>query len=200
MKLYANLLTPLSGVDRYFQKDYIDLIMILRNLLISISKILPTRIAYAHCDIPCGIYDPHNAQVGAHTVIRMTQFLNDLKREDPPSPEASAGQGETKAEHDVARITHVKEEHGSLIEDELGTLENDYFKEEHYKEYPELKKLIANAIKLSNKARQAIDMPAAEELLETVLKISEIFYKTKNLTPVRVKSPYPTERELVFYK
>src|SRR3990167_1196078 len=144
--------------------------MIKKILLSAIYKIIPTNIAYAHCDIPCGIYDPYIAQVGAHTVIRMTQLLSELKRED-----------ETKAEHDIARMTHVKEEHGSLIEDELGTLENDYFKDEHFKEYPELKKLIANAVKLSAKTRQTIDMALAEELLEAVLKIAEIFYKTKNL-------------------
>lgn len=163
--------------------------MYLKNLLFVISKIIPTRIAYAHCDIPCGIYDPHAAQVGAHTIIRMTQLLSELKRVD-----------ETKAEHDIARMTHVKEEHGSLVEEELGTLENDYFKEEHFKAYSQLKELIGNAVKLSVKTRQTIDMTSAEQLLEAVLKISEIFYKTKNLVPVRVKSPYPTEREIVLYK
>jgi len=48
--------------------------------------------------------------------------------------------------------------------------------------------------------RQGIDMEAAKELLETVLQISEIFYKTKDVTPIRVKSVYPTEGEMVFYK
>ncbi|MDO8620941.1 MAG: superoxide dismutase, Ni [Candidatus Levybacteria bacterium] len=163
--------------------------MIRKRIINFLIKYLPGEIAYAHCDIPCGIYDPHAAQVGAHTVIRMTQLLNELKRE-----------GETKAEHDIARMTQAKEEHGSLIEDELGTLENDYFKEEHFREYPELKKLIADAVKLSIKTRQTIDMVSAEQLLEAVLKIAEIFYKTKNLEPVRVKSPYPTEREIVVYK
>lgn len=163
--------------------------MIVRNFLFAVSKILPANIAYAHCDIPCGIYDPHAAQVGAHTVIRMTQLLSELKRED-----------ETKAEHDIARLTHVKEDHGNMIEGELETLENDYFKEEHFKQHPELKKLIASATKLSAKTRQTIDVASAEELLEMVLKISEIFYKTKKLKPIRVKSPYPTQREIVLYK
>jgi len=144
---------------------------------------LPEQIAYAHCDIPCGIYDPNAAQQGAHTVIRMTQLL-----------------GEKTSPHDIARLTHVKEEHGERVEDELGTLENDYFKDEHYQEFKELKELIAAAVKLSVKVRQTVDMESAEELLEKVLQISEIFYKTKKLEPVRVKSPYPTEREIVVYK
>ena len=38
----------------------------------------------------------------------MTQLLGEVKREN-----------ETKAEHDIARITHVKEEHSNILEDEL---------------------------------------------------------------------------------
>src|SRR3972149_3310129 len=147
-----------------------------------IDKFLTEKTAYAHCDIPCGIYDPHNAQVAAHTVLRMTQLLRELKRDD-----------ETKAEHDIARLTHVKEEHGHIIEDELGTLENDYFKEEHFSKFPNLKKLLAKGVSLSIKTRQNIDMSQAEELLEAVMQIAEIFYKTKGVEPVRIKSVYPTE-------
>jgi len=150
---------------------------------------LPTKVAYAHCDIPCGIYDPHYAQVAAHTIIRMMQLLNNLNMEN-----------RLKADHDIARMTSVKEDHGNIIEKELDTLENDYFKEDHFKEFPELKKMFADATKLSVKTRQAIDMESAEQLLEMILKISEIFYKTKKFEPVRVKSPYPTEREIVVYK
>ncbi|KKP80767.1 MAG: hypothetical protein UR81_C0017G0022 [Candidatus Levybacteria bacterium GW2011_GWB1_35_5] len=154
-----------------------------------LDKLLFEQKAFAHCDIPCGIYDPHNAQMAAHTVLRMTNMLMDLKRED-----------ETKAEHDIARLTHVKEEHGHLVEDELGTLENDYFKPEHFEVNPNLKELLEKAVKLSIKTRQSIDIDLAVELLETVLQISEIFYKTKNVTPVRIKSVYPTEGEIVTYK
>lgn len=161
----------------------------------SVFRLLPPKIAYAHCDIPCGIYDPHQAQVAAHTIIRMTQFLGEVKRS------ASAdGSGETRAEHDIARITRVKEEHGQLVEEEIGTLQNDYFKEEHYKEFTNLKDLLEKATKLSVSVRQNIDMKSAEELLETVMQIAEIFYKSKGLVPFRTKSPYPTEREIVLHK
>lgn len=160
------------------------------NLLsIFLNKLLKDNKAYAHCDIPCGIYDPHSAQMAAHTVLRMTNLLLTIQREN-----------ETKAEHDIARITHVKEEHAHIIEDELGTLENDYFKPEHFKEHPGLGELIQKAVKLSVLVRQNIDVESSKELLETVLKISEIFYKTKNVNPVRVKSVYPTEGEIVTYQ
>lgn len=154
-----------------------------------ISKISSKHIAYAHCDIPCGIYDPFRAQQAAHTIIRMTELLQNVKRDD-----------ETKAEHDIARITHVKEKHGEIVENELGTLQNDYFKEEHYKKYPNLTDLLNKTVKSSITARQNINMEAAEATLKGVLEVAEIFFKTKGVEPVRVKSVYPTEREIVFHK
>lgn len=152
-------------------------------------RLLPERIAYAHCDIPCGIYDPFRAQQAAHTVIRMTELLGEVKRED-----------ETKAEHDIARLTHVKEKHSDIIEKELDTLQNDYFKDEHFKAHPNLLGLFTNTLKSATIARQNIDLKAAEETLAGIQEIAEIFFKTKNVTPVRVKTVYPTERELVIYK
>lgn len=154
-----------------------------------ILKFFPKRLAFAHCDIPCGIYDPFRAQQAAHTIIRMTQLLSSIKRED-----------ETKAEHDMARMTHVKEKHSDILEEELDTLQNDYFKEEHFKAYPNLTELFASTIKSSIKARQNIDIEAAEQTLSGVQEIAEIFFKTKNVIPVRVKTVYPTEGEIVIYK
>ena len=157
-------------------------------------SLFPYRIAYAHCDIPCGIYDPHQAQVAVHTIIRMNQLLAEVK---PVRQAQGKRDDETLAEHDIARITHVKEEHGHLLEDELGTLQNDYFKEEHYKKFANLKNLLEKATMLSVKTRQNIDMDSAKELLETVMQISEIFYKSKDLESKRVKAPYPTGLDIV---
>lgn len=148
----------------------------------------PSRLMY-HCDIPCGIYDPHNAQMAAHTVIRMTQMLSEVKRDD-----------ETKAQHDIARITHVKEEHSSALEEELFTLRHDYFKDEQMKEFPNLQELFYSALKSISKARQGIDMESAKETLETVMQIAEIFYKSKGLESHRVKAPYPTGLDIVVQK
>ena len=152
-------------------------------------KLLPENIAFAHCDIPCGIYDPYVAQRAAHTILRMTQLLADLKSDDP-----------RKLAHDIARMTHVKEEHADLLEEELETLRNDYFKEEHFKTYPNLDSLFTKTLKAASKARQEINMEAANEVLFGVQEIAEIFFKTKNVTPVRVKSVYPTGGEIVLHK
>ncbi len=166
------------------------------KILDLVSKFLPEKITYAHCDIPCGIYDPHNAQMGAHTVIRMTNMLNELK----PSKDEPDFEERKRIISQIARLTRVKEEHGKIVEEELGTLENDYFKDEHFKSFPNLKSLIEEAVKLSIKTRQNIDIDSSKKMLETTMQIAEIFYKTKNLTPVRISSGYPTEGEIVSHK
>ena len=159
-------------------------------------SLIPINTAYAHCDIPCGIYDPHNAQMAAHTVIRMNQLIQEVSASGPEPP----FEERKKIISQVSRLTHVKEEHGSIIEEELGTLQNDYFKEEHYSKFPKLRKLLEKATALSIKTRQDIDMEAAKELLETVMQISEIFYKSKGLDYHRIKSSYPTELDIVVLK
>jgi len=159
------------------------------NIFKYFFKLLPGKVAYAHCDIPCGIYDPYVLQRAAHTIVRMTQLLTDLKSDD-----------QKKLAHDVTRITQVKEEHVNILEEELDTLQNDYFKEEHFKEYPSLKDLFTKTLKVAFKARQEINMPAAQETLTGVQEIAEIFFKTKNVEPIRVKSVYPTGGEMVLHK
>ena len=169
--------------------------MIRRKLLLFVFKILPTNIAYAHCDIPCGIYDPHQAQLAAHTVIRMTSLINDLKVSENPTFEERK-----KIIHDIARVTKVKEEHAEIIKHEITVLWGDYFKEEYLKDYPELHDLVWKTLKLASKCKQNIDQESAGELLKNVQEIAEIFWKTKKMEPVRIPSGYPTEGEIVTHK
>lgn len=152
------------------------------RLLGAIDKIYPAKIVHAHCDIPCGIYDPHIAQMAAHTVIRMVELINDAKGDA----------------HKIARFTAVKEHHAELCKSEIRILWGDYFKPEHAKKYPELHELVWNVMKLGSKARQEVNLEAAEELLEVINKIAEIFWTTKEMGTARFKAPWPTARETVY--
>lgn len=165
----------------------------MRQIFSFLFQILHPQVAYAHCDIPCGIYDPHQAQLAAHTVIRMTSMINDLKvsSENPPFDERK------KLISQISRLTRVKEDHAELVKHEIRILWGDYFKEEHLKEYPNLHDLVFKTLKLASKARQEVNVDAANDLLASVQKIAEIFYKTKGVTPVRVKTVYPTGGEIV---
>ena len=166
------------------------------NVLDSLIRFLPSRPVYAHCDIPCGIYDPHVDQMVAHTVIRMTNFINDLHASSDNAP----FEERKKIISQVSRLTKVKEEHAEIVKHEITILWGDYFKEEHLKEFPELHDLVWKTLKLASKCKQNIDLEAANELLKNVQEIAEIFWKTKKLEPVRIPSGYPTEGEVVSHK
>ncbi len=147
----------------------------------------------AHCDIPCGIYDPHQAQMAAHTVVRMVSLIQELKE---PGPRASTKE-RLEFYHRMARFTTLKEEHAELVKHEIRVLWGDYFKPEHLEEFPSLHELVWKVMKLGSGAKQDLSVTAAEALLEAVLDVAEVFWKTKGMEAVRVKSPYPTGGEIV---
>ncbi|MDP3973964.1 MAG: superoxide dismutase, Ni [Candidatus Daviesbacteria bacterium] len=143
--------------------------MRLINFLI---KLFPTKPIYAHCDIPCGIYDPHTAQLAAKTVLTMVQKLKDIKAE-PGSPE------ELQARNNFVRMVKVKEEHAEICKREVLILWTDYFKSEHLEKFPDLHDLIWKAAKLCSENKRAVDEVKAQELVAAVDKIAEIFTQTK---------------------
>jgi nickel superoxide dismutase len=102
--------------------------------------------------------------------------------------------------HKVSRLTSIKEEHAERVKHEVRVLYGDYFKDDHLKAYPELQDAVLHTLRLASKAKQGVDLQVAKDLLEHTQEIAEIFYKSKNLEPVRVKPPYPTEGELVTHK
>ncbi len=162
-----------------------------------LEKVLPAETAYAHCDIPCGIYDPHHAQLAAHTVIRMVTLIEEFtgKIKKDMNPEEMQ-----HYVHDLQRYTAIKEQHAEIFKHELRILWGDYFNHDHLEAHPNLHTLVWQAMKMASKAKQNVDLQGAENLLETVNKIAETFWATKNVETVRRESFYPTKREMVYPK
>ena len=120
--------------------------------------------------------------MAAHTVIRMVALLE-----------------ENNGTHAVARLTRVKEDHAELVKHEVRIIWGDYFKPEHLEKYPELHNLVFEIMKLGSKAKQGTDAKVAEDLLAKVQDFAEIFWKSKDLEPKRVKAPYPSGGEIVLH-
>lgn len=171
----------------------------LYHMLRALDSIISARQAHAHCDIPCGIYDPHTAQMAAHTVIRMAALIEDLRKEHGKEHDHDHGKMQEHV-HKLARYTLVKEEHAELCKKEIRILWGDYFKPEHLQEYPQLHELVFRVMKLGSKARQEVNPEASKELLEAVQEIAEIFWKTKGIRTERVAAPYPSGGTLVVPK
>lgn len=152
--------------------------------------ILPLAHVYAHCDIPCKIYDPYTAQVAAHTVIRMTQMLN----------EAEAMPDDIVREHHIARLTKVKEDQAEIVKHEIRVIWGDYFKDEQMQKAPEVSNLVHNILMCASKTKQEINPKESKKLLSLVQEFAEAFYKTKGFETMRIPSGFPTEGELVVHK
>lgn len=139
------------------------------NLGKLLIKFLPSRSAFAHCDIPCGIYDPHTAQLAAKTVLTMVQKINQLPKENPTVNDRNS----------FVRMVSVKEGHAEACKREILILWTDYFKSEHLEKFPNLHDLVWKTTKLCSDNKRVVDEKQAQELIESVDKIAEIFEQTK---------------------
>ena len=133
------------------------------------SLLTPKTVVRAHCDVPCGIYDPAGALLGAKTVARMVELMGQL-----PDPVVSAGD-----RNKFIRCVMVKEQHAELVKREIQVIWSDYFKPEHVEKHPQVHELTWSILKLAGKNKQSVDAEAAAQLIAKVEEFSAIFWETK---------------------
>ena len=157
------------------------------RMIAATQRALPAQDAAAHCDVPCGIYDPHAAQIAAHTVIRMVDLIEGL------------GSDLNNGAHlnTISRHIAVKESHAAIAEHEIIILWTDYFRPEHAEKYPQLHDLVWKTCKLTSTVKQQVNKQAALDLLAGVQQIAELFWETKGVKTKRVPSGQPTGGEIV---
>ncbi|MCI4368071.1 MAG: superoxide dismutase, Ni [Thermoplasmata archaeon] len=164
------------------------------RLRILLSRANAPLTVYAHCDIPCGIYDPHEAQISALTAWRMCQLIQEL-----PKPSAGAKPEESEAyQAKLARYMLVKEQHCERVKSELRILWGDYFTPDHAKTFPNLHEMFWKAMKQASKARQGTSAAEAQELLGQVHQIAETFWKSKGAVPKKFPSMQKPGGEIVY--
>jgi len=140
-----------------------------------LDRLLGIERLYAHCDVPCGIYDPHLAAVAAKTVYTMDKKVTEL-----PTPAANASPQEVlEHRNTVVRMVQTKEAHAQLCKQELLILWTDYFKPEHLAMFPDLHETFWKAGKLCSYNKQHVDLAKAQELMDAVAKISDLFNKAE---------------------
>ena len=136
-------------------------------LLDKLIQLLPT--AYAHCDVPCGIYDPKAAQVAAETIIKMMEKIEALPKENLSIADQNS----------LVRYIWTKEEHARIGKQELTVLWADFFKPEHLEMFPDLHETFWKAVKQFSKCKQTVALAEAQELKNQVDKIAAMFQKAK---------------------
>jgi nickel superoxide dismutase len=131
------------------------------------------EIAEAHCDAPCGVYDPAQARVEAESVLQLTKKILDLKM---PGGDQSAS---TAYQNTLTRFIAIKEERADLAKHHLLVLWTDYFKPTHLEKYPDLHDLFWKAAKLCSSVKQEVSLQHAQELMDSIKRVHEIFWETK---------------------
>ena len=124
----------------------------------------PKSVAHAHCDLPCGVYDPAQALIEAQSVKAICEKYADS------SDEAFR-----------TRAILIKEQRSELVKHHLWVLWTDYFKAPHFEKYPQLNTLFNEATKLAGAGgtKGSPDPAVAEQLLAKIEEISKIFWETK---------------------
>ena len=136
-----------------------------------VGFLAPRRTLHAHCDIPCGIYDPAAAELGARTVARMVELINENLGDD------------VAQRNKFARCVTVKEQHAETVKHEVTVIWGDYFKAEHVQKYPQLHDLTWRILKQAGACKQSADAKAAADLQALVKQFAEIFWETKGGRP-----------------
>jgi nickel superoxide dismutase len=116
---------------------------------------------YAHCDLPCGVYDPAQAKIEAQSVKAIMEKY------------------ESFDEANKVRAIMIKEERAELVKHHLMVLWADYFKPEHLEKYPDLHDKFWKAIKQASECKHHVEPAEGQKLLEQIDEIAEIFWATK---------------------
>ncbi len=158
--------------------------MPIRHAFAILNRILPAEEASAHCDIPCGIYDPHLAQVAALTVVRMNQLIEGLEAPGGGGPPSK--QDRDKYVNSLSRYIATKEEHAELVKREVRIIRGDFFKPDNSP--ANIDELVDGIMKTASATRQNVDKAAAEKLLDQVNQFAEAFWKSKGVETRKVSS------------
>ena len=123
----------------------------------------PRRTVHAHCDLPCGVYDPAQARIEAESVKACQEKYQGS--DDPIFQD---------------RAVAIKEQRANMVKEHLWVLWTDYFKPEHLESYPQLHELFWNATKEAGNAKRSVDPAQGQKLLDAVDELSKIFWETKS--------------------
>lgn len=141
----------------------------------SVEALLPSATPVeAHCDGPCGVYDPASVRIAAEAAVSMTKKILDLTPPDPSDAKAFAAYLNT-----LSRYVAIKEEQAHLAKTELLVLWTDYFKPQHLEAYPNLHDTFWKAAKLCSSVKVEVSATHAQELMDAVEEIHKIFWATK---------------------
>ena len=116
----------------------------------------------AHCDLPCGVYDPAQARIEAESIKAIIKKVAD--NDDPDFR---------------TRVIIIKEQRAELAKHHVSVLWSDYFKAPHFEKYPQLHTLVNDTLKALSAAKASTDPATGQKALDLIAEIDRIFWETK---------------------
>ncbi|MGB3532386.1 MAG: superoxide dismutase, Ni [Microcoleaceae cyanobacterium] len=147
----------------------------LKKIVTTLQNYFPAPEVEAHCDGPCGVYDPASARITAEAVVSMTKKIMDLE-----TPESSDKAAMIAYHNTLSRYIAIKEEQAQKTKEDLLILWTDYFKPVHLEKYPDLHDTFWKAAKLCSACKVEVSVEHANELMAAVEKIHNMFWGSKD--------------------
>jgi nickel superoxide dismutase len=162
----------------------------LHNLLKKLDEKASYKVAFAHCDIPCRIYDPATTIIAALTVVRMDDIIAEWRENRP----------EDDAEYiaTLSRAVARKEEHAEQVKHDIRVIWGDYIKAPQLETHPQLHELVHTIMLQGSACKQKFNREDAVKLVDLVNQFAEIFWETRNVRTKRAVCPYPPALEVVY--
>src|SRR6476659_1960621 len=136
--------------------------------------IAPRSMAYAHCDIPCGVCDPQQARIEAESCYKIIQKYDD-----------------SSDELFSARCINVKGERAELAKHHIDVMSHDYFKPEHVQKFPDLHDVCWKASKQASQVKRTVDLNEAQKLLDLIDQIDKMWRDTGGPSTTRMQAMVP---------
>jgi nickel superoxide dismutase len=160
------------------------------KLIQAIDKVFSLPEVKAHCDIPCGIYDPTPAQIDALTVVRMMDLMAAVADSDD--------KGALSYRNTLARYITVKEQHAEKAKHEIRVIWGDFIKDPHIEKYPVLPELVHKIMQLGSKCKQTAERDQGLAFVDSINQFAEIFWSIKEVKTKKAKAPYAPALEMVY--
>ncbi|HYM50915.1 MAG TPA: superoxide dismutase, Ni [Candidatus Limnocylindrales bacterium] len=133
--------------------------------------ISPARVVEAHCDLPCGVYDPEQARIEAESCLKIIEKYQ-------------ASQDEVFRQ----RCIVIKEERAELAKHHIDVLWSDWYKpEKHDAKNPQIKEIFKQAAAQGSKVKATVDKAEAEKWLQLIDQIDEFWKANNGPAETRVK-------------
>ncbi|MGA1626986.1 MAG: superoxide dismutase, Ni, partial [Prochlorothrix sp.] len=142
---------------------------VINSVIAHLKARFPAPTVHAHCDGPCGVYDPAAARITAEAVVSMTKKILDLQA--PAGGDAAAV---AAYQNTLNRYIQIKEEQAQLTKEELLILWTDYFKPVHLEKFPDLHTKFWTAAKLCSACKVEVSLQHANELMDAIKEIQEM--------------------------